>query len=322
MKTKLKFRQLVTLFALLLGIFVSSCSKEEPLKNPESDSSTNLTLKSAAIPQPDDMICDLIAGQHILPIAGKVIYSHSNGNLVVEFLAQNGWTLSEVHLYVGSQGNLPRNNKAIQIGKFPYPSSNYPAINSNGITTITIPLSVFNNNMNDDDSYTIAAHAVVKNGQQEETAWANCTYKPLITVKSWFNDGSWAASEGTPFSASTQWCSILGTNIYQKGEVYPLIRWNGTNPGKVSVTDNETNLLITVEAYGGLKLTHTYLYVGTMQGLQSYAPPGGCPNYPNFPFKNHTTATTHTFSLPMQSSISFEKAFGSNRWGWFSRYNF
>jgi len=317
MKTKLRFKALGILIALLLSILIGSCTKEEPLMAPESDSPTNLTLKNGSI---DDMVCDLIAGQNIL--AGQVIYSHDATNLYVTYLASNGWTLTEVHLYVGSLANLPTNKKAVQIGQFPYSTNDLVG------NTITIPLLDLEGNMNGDGSVTIAAHAIVVNGQQEETAWANCTYIPVISVKSLFTNNKWAASDGDRFTNTNinDYCYWLTTNSYVKNAEYPLYSYYYqtvvSSPGTVIVSDNGVYLSITVNAI--IPLKHTFIYVGTMENLiANYSSGGTCLDYENFPYQVDTPAgaTTHTYSVSMPN-VSFQNAFGSDRWGWINHYNF
>ena len=324
MKTNFHFLKLATVFTLALSIFLfSSCTKEESFINPESESSSGLTLKSAAIAQPDDMVCDLIAGQHIN--VGKVVYSHVGDNLLVEYVTSGGWTLSEVHFYVGNMADFKAtcmNKKVVQIGHFPFSASN---LNS---TTKSFTISL-EGKVPDSDGFMVVAHAVVKNGTQEETAFAYCTYKPLITLKTKFTNGTWAASDGERFSAdydnNYNWCYYLGTNIYEKGDIY-LLRSNYYQyggGGKVYVNDDGTNIEITVIPNAGLGLTlaATYVYVGNMKGLQSYVS-GKCPDYFQFPNKITIPSSSHSFIIPIKKSISFKTAFDSNRWGWFSYYNF
>lgn len=311
---------------LLSLIFMSSCTKEELTNLPEADLSANLSLKSAEVPTLDNVECDLIAGQFIN--VGKVIYSHDATNIYVTYLTTDGWKLSELHLYVGDLEGLPTNKTAIQIGHFPFSAEN---LNQ---TTYTFTVPILNLPKDDETGYTIAVHAIVKNGLQEETAWSNCSaYKPLIAVKTFLSSGFWAASDGDrPFATldpnlSWNWCYWLGTNIYEKGEEYLLqgLFYPTGDAGKVMVDDDGTNIEITVMAEEGLKLVDTYLYVGTLQGLKSYIPIGiNCPSYTNFPMQIHTESPTHTFTIPIliKNSIAFTSQYDSKRWGWFSYYNF
>jgi len=114
MKTKLGFKKLSIVIAVLMSTFMFSCKDGGVLDVPES----GLTLKSSHIVQMADVVCELTAGQTIN--AGNVIYEKVGENLVVTYVAANGWTLSEVHLYVGPLAGATMNQKAIQIGHFPY----------------------------------------------------------------------------------------------------------------------------------------------------------------------------------------------------------
>lgn len=319
MKTKLGIKRLGILIVLFFGIFVSSCTKNETLIVPDSDLASNLALKSASAP---NMTCDLMAGQNTN--VGQVIYSYNAGQLYVTYKTTGNWMITEVHLFVGTQSEFIASctkNKAIQIGKFPYSASN---LNTNqfDFDAITIDASLY------PEGLTIVAHAVVNDGEQEETAFSNCSnFKPLITVKSKFSNGAFAETEGDPFSTDPdQWCFYLGTNTYEGNDEYLFqSQWYPNAilgyTGKVVVNDDGETLFITVQANNGLKLSHTYLYVGTMQGLKNYAPAGGCPHYPSFPFQEPTISPTHTFTLPMPN-VSFKTAFGSSRWGWINHFYF
>jgi hypothetical protein len=107
---------------------------------------------------------DLIAGQDWDSPAGVVTIWNDDVNLYVTFETTGGWELGETHLYVGA---TPPKKSAP--GKFPYTDQ----------TEYTIPLSDFP----DVCILYIAAHAVVSQGDQEETAWAD-TYG-ITFGKSW-----------------------------------------------------------------------------------------------------------------------------------------
>lgn len=323
MKTNLRFKELGIVLVLLFSTFIFSCTKEIPVEVPESD----LTLKSATSPQLGDVVCDLVAGQTIN--VGQVVYSHVGNTLLVEYITTGGWMLSEVHFYVGNMADFKAtcmNNTAVQIGKFPYSATN---LNS---TTKSFEIDL-TGIVPDDGGYLVVAHAVVNKPGQEETAFANCTYKPLIYVKSIFVDlfkyepFNYAVSQGDalpspPFSEA--WSLFAGTNIYEKDDVYQL-KYFTENPGEVRVTDDGTNLLVTVVAKDNYELTDTYLFVGSMGKLISLGLDNGAPSYTLFANQAHTVSTDkHEFSIPiiMPTNISFETQFGSSRWGWFSYYNF
>ena len=316
MKTKSNIKFFAISIALLLGIFITSCSKEDSLLISENET-TDLLLKSASSAV-DITECELTAGQHLN--AGKVIYSHDDDNMYVTYITSGAWYLTELHTYVGNLDGIPRNKTAIQIGKFPYSISN---LNNATTWTFTIPLAGLTK---DENGYTIAAHAVVNNGTQEETAWANCTYQPVLTVKLKFTNGEFAASEGDWFLTSGAWCTYLGVNTYEKGDndEYPLVSnyWRAGGLGKVTVNYIEPNVEVTVIPAEGLSLKETFVYFGDRQGLQNLVD-GLCPDYTKFPYISKTTpASTHSFIIPYKDShsLSFKTAFGSNRWGWISYY--
>ncbi|MCD6201346.1 MAG: hypothetical protein J7K46_06015 [Bacteroidales bacterium] len=300
---------------LLMAAVLTSCTKEEPvaLDNPGS------TLKCADVPpSPSPMVtCDLIAGKHIN--VGTVAYSNDDNYMYVTYVTTDGWSLAELHLYVGTEDGLPRNRKGNPvIGHFPYAADDLPM----GTTsyTFTVPLE------DGMDCYAVAAHAVVYNVNGiTETAWAKCEFKPIITLKSWIynpdkDKNIWAVSDGDPIS-SDGWCRIMGTNVYEKDATYPLVSFYYNNPGMISVTDDGETLYVTVKVNDNLQLYRTYLYVGTKEGLAEY---GICPDYPSFPYSIiDEYSNEHILKVPMPTgngSTSFEEAFGAKRWGWFSQY--
>lgn len=335
MKTKLLNNQFLMLFVIMAGIFISSCTKEEPTLVPETDLSANATLKNAVI---DVVNCDLIAGQTIN--VGQVIYSHDATNVYVTYTTSGNWTLKELHVYVGNLAGLPRKNSALQIGHFPFAVENLIGATT---YTFTIPIQGLTK---DPAGYTIAAHAVVTNGTQEETAWSNCSELPIITLKTFFKDAVpdrlWACTEGEVYFpdlfpyATDYYCPYLGIQTYKKeagltyklqGPVYPL----PTGAGNVLVQEDSEgeNLIITVVPDPSLILTRTYLFVGTLAQLDALATlPGGCVDYTKFPYNmlSETANNTHVFPpIPIQKneiSISFEALDPKMRWGWYSVYNF
>lgn len=319
MKTKLRFKALSILITLVLGILIGSCTKEESINAPESDPVSNLTLKSAWNFGADNVECSLIAGQSIN--AGNVIFSHDATNLYITYVSTGGWYLTELHLYVGDLAGLPTNNKAIQIGHFPYSATNLIGLTT---YTFTVPIADVTKDAN---GYTIAAHAIVVNGKQEETAWSNCSYAPVIAVKTLILNGYWAVSDGDFIPNPDNYgCRIFATNVYEKDDVYPLIGPYYPTPGQaghVNVTDDGKSLFITVQASENYKLLHSYLYVGTMPGFLGYIDISTCVDYKEFPYQMDTPGgeENHEFVLPLPN-VSFQTAFNSNRWGWINHYNF
>ena len=172
---------------------------------------------------------------------------HDDDYLYVTYLVNSPWVLTELHFYAGTLAGLPRNKTAIQIGLFPYDMDDLVG------NQLIIPLADLSS---DAGVLTLAAHAVVVNGDQNETAWADCSYKPIIGAKVRFNDWSYALTDG-PISyaeyfgnLSTHWCSKLGLNIYANGDGYLLQsrHYLLADAGTVEVSDDGTNLKVKVMA--------------------------------------------------------------------------
>ncbi|MGB3562281.1 MAG: hypothetical protein WBH85_02525 [Thermoanaerobaculia bacterium] len=130
----------------------------------------------------------LFAGQTI--DAGTVTVENDDAYLYVTFTAENGWLLSETHLHVAdSLAGIPTNKKGNpKIGNFAYQRSYDPLAATLTDNIYTIPKA--NLSLDDNNSVTIAAHAVVMQIDDDgvivesETGWADGTR--------FVDRGSWA----------------------------------------------------------------------------------------------------------------------------------
>ena len=111
----------------------------------------------------------LYAGQTI--VVGTVTYGMETVDGIGYFTAtydlNDGWEMSESHLYVGTLGDMPLNKPGNpKIGRFPYAEDHDPNVSSFTYYVLMSELPPAG------DGFTTAAHAVVHgpNGQ-EETAW-------------------------------------------------------------------------------------------------------------------------------------------------------
>ncbi len=178
MKTN-NFLQLLIVAVFSSLVFIS-CSQEDLNFNTEQTNIVNGPLK---VKSGNTEYCgtpltvDLLAGQTI--VSGNVTVANDEENLYVTYSTQNGWLLSQIHLYVGANEGLPVNKAGNPtIGQFPYKVAFNPYVTT---YTYTLPLSSF------PDVMTIAAHAVVvktdASGKvlQSETGWG----KGISFAKSW-----------------------------------------------------------------------------------------------------------------------------------------
>jgi hypothetical protein len=269
---------------------------------------------------PEEFSCDLLAGQTIN--VGKVIYSNDGTNFYVEYFLTAPWVVTEIHFYAGNFAKFPRNKQAIQIGNFPYDMADFSG------NKLTIPLS---NLKTDNGILTLAFHAVVENGKQNETAFANCSYKPVVGAKVRFIDAKYALTDGPVSYAdyfgntSTHWCSRFGLNVYANGDDYLLQsrHYPLGDAGTVQVSDDGANLKVKIIATDPSNtMKESYLFVGSLNQLGAIAiGSDGCPVYANFPYVKYVVNNTHEYSIPIPiKSKSFNTAFGSNRWGWITTY--
>jgi hypothetical protein len=126
----------------------------------------------------------LIAGRYIN--VGDVTYEFDAVNQtfnVTYNCGASGWKVYEAHVYAGLIKNMPVTNK-----KNPNPKvGNFPAHGyySGGqtVVTVSLPMTII---PDAEEGFVVAAHAVVKRNNQEETAWAYCpeNSKPF-TDKNW-----------------------------------------------------------------------------------------------------------------------------------------
>ncbi|MDH7942604.1 hypothetical protein QGM61_02115 [Pseudohongiella sp. SYSU M77423] len=128
------------------------------------------------------------AGQHI--VVGSVCVTLDGDNLLVDYILEDGWELSEPHLWVGtSLDDAPTTRKGSPSpGQFPYTAS----VMGVGTHTFTIPASDLGIDPEsycaDPSALLVAAHGVVSKSGQTESAWAGET---RFTEK-----GSWATYFG------------------------------------------------------------------------------------------------------------------------------
>lgn len=113
----------------------------------------------------------LIAGQNI--DAGDVCLAVEGDNLQVTYTTQNGWQLTEAHLWTGSVfADIPMTKQGNpRIGRFPYQTGNISGANN---YTFSVPLSSLSADCG--INYYLAAHAALRkdNGDgsfQNETGW-------------------------------------------------------------------------------------------------------------------------------------------------------
>jgi len=117
---------------------------------------------------------DLVAGQNI--VVGDVMVWHDNDMLYIKYTTDGDWYLTETHVFVGDQADLPTNKKGNpQIGQFPY------SMEHDYVQEYTYSFDLVDDlGWEPGDTFFIMAHAVVDkvvDGEvvQSETAWG-CEY--------------------------------------------------------------------------------------------------------------------------------------------------
>lgn len=306
--------QLTTLFFFL---FFIGCKKNEILKNQEFSStnkSSNLECQTAI---------DLIAGQHFN--AGDIVISNDSENIYVTFTTQDGWVLTESHLFVGLLEELPLTPLGNpKIGLFPFSTSHDQLTNY----TYTIPIE------DDLECYTIAAHAKVDkyiDGTlvQSETAWGEG--EQISNTGSWAMQSEYCLLDCCEFEVET--FSIYGGQTIESGQLH--------------VTNDEDSLYVTYSLENGWSTYTTHLYVGNLDNLPVNGTNTPIPG--QFPYSIESTIplTEVHYSIPLdelndcyiiaahtelvlidsgeiiqeETGWSFGTPFpNTNRWGWYSEY--
>ena len=195
---------------MVVIVILASCRKEDNNNAPQAITHQLRSLSAENTACGTPTVVNLVAGQNM--IAGQVTVSNSASDLTVTYTTSNGWTMSEIHLYVGACALIPTNKPGNPIpGQFPYSATlSTPAQQY----SFTIPLSAL------DSCFCVAAHAVVNSSNGgTQTAWGAGTR--------FVSRGNWA----TYFSDCKQSCyegCVISPGILFQGEP----NW----PGGPSVT--------------------------------------------------------------------------------------
>lgn len=161
-------KKICLMSVLSLGLLALSCSTENAKDSYEDSPNVQFTIDERTVPplgKNEIVTCaetDLIAGQHY--VAGQIYVTADESTVYITYSTEDGWTLSETHLFAGNCDEIPQNGGGNpKIGRFPY-----KATHSSGTNEVTYALDI------DllDDCFCVAAHAVVHNSSGgSETAW-------------------------------------------------------------------------------------------------------------------------------------------------------
>jgi hypothetical protein len=255
---------------------------------------------------------DLYGGQHIL--VGDVEISNDGVNLYVTYHAAEGWSFTDLHLYVGDISLMPHNKSMNPtIGHFPYKVEGlpYPTV----YYTFTIPLATL------PKCFEVVAHAVVRNGKQSETAYlleklfttafgighwggyasyckGDCELK-CESKKAWV-DGVQRAE--IPFkgyyNAYTTADTAVVANIIDFSSRKP-----GATIGTVTYTDDGVNMIVNVSMLSGYYLSMYLAYLGSNEGFAPYISTIGGVITANLPINGTLSygISNYTYTVPLSS---------------------
>jgi hypothetical protein len=181
------------LFVLVVsGLLLNGCNYED-----DPVSTYNSNTQNNPIP-PNTCTTELIAGQNI-NVGGVTVWNDAD-YIYVQYTTTGDWWITETHLHIATDLNgIPQTRKGNpKVGKFDYQTEHDPSVQT---YTYTIPIPT---GWSYEDSYVIAAHAVVQNSIQVETAWGEGFNFP---------GGSWAMYfDCTLISPCNEWI-IYGSNL-------------------------------------------------------------------------------------------------------------
>lgn len=153
--------------AILVPLMLGAACGAPLAPQTASNVGSSATLVEESCP---NQVSTLIAGQNI--DAGDVSVTNDDTNLYVQISTQDGWLITETHIFAGT-GAIPVNRKGIPVpGHFPYANAFSPGVTS---YTEVIPLSGLN--ITCGEELKVAVHAVVNRVvggvTESQTAWGD-----------------------------------------------------------------------------------------------------------------------------------------------------
>jgi len=217
------------------------------------------------------------------------------------------WKITETHVYVGSIDGMPVGKKDNpKIGHFPYAWED--EIGSD-VVIMQIPIE------EGWECPDIAAHAVVKCGENEETAWAkNPEVIFAIKSKMQLSDGSYwpAMSGGSPGT----WCENFNylPLLENLGKTLDLVDYSDgvTVLGKVSIEFDGDIVSFTITSDNG-GVDNSHLFVGSVNALNTI----GICYHNSYPYKDNDPADQHVFEFPASILDGEGTSFSGSAWGWY-----
>lgn len=296
---------------MMIAFVLPSCSKDVVDDELTTDVLKCTTDTTHAVCG-DGKTVDLFGGQHIL--VGHVDISNDGTNLYVTYHATGGWSLTELHLYVGDISLMPY-NKAMNptIGHFPFKVEGLPFPTYS--YTFTIPMATLPR------CFEVVAHAVVKNGGQTETAYM---LENLFTTA--FGTGHWGGYASYCKEDCEQICVnkkawVTGVqrtstpfqgyyNVFTPGGE-PVVanivdfssRHAGATVGTITYTDDGLNLVVNVAMYPGFYLSQYLAYFGSTAGFTPYITSMGGVNISALPISAVMApdVALYTYTIPLSS---------------------
>ena len=251
----------VLAIVLISSLFVfNSCEKDHAL---DADNSMLLKRSSSLSYDTyagfsDAIACgsyqevQLLAGQ--TKNAGTVRVFNTDDSVYVVYQTTQGYFLNDIKVYLGSLTQAPLNdgNNPV-LGHFPVRISNLPS------QTTLVTIAVASTSL--EDSFIVAAYAEVYK-----------TTDNKITDK----DGAWGSGQrfntrgnwATYFDFSKQECGFeYEENCQIATRRYTIYADRIYQIGRLEVTNNNENAIITYRSFGNWYFRKTYLYAGTLLGL-------------------------------------------------------
>jgi hypothetical protein len=170
-----KYINKISIIFLIIFAFVA-CQKEDDSEMPamaKSNSDHIIRANSSIfiLNESETHAVNLLAGQY--KNTGSVSVEVSEGNFLVTYKTDYGFTLSELHLWIGTDlSDMPQTNKGNpKVGRFPYKAEGLGGLNT---YQFVIPIDdLFMSEKYCDKVLNFAAHANILSDNGVESAWAN-----------------------------------------------------------------------------------------------------------------------------------------------------
>lgn len=329
---------ILLLICLTTLFFSLSCSKVDPLA---TEPSTEILATSSFTSEDffcgNHVVVELVAGKHIL--GGNVVIGNDEDSLYVIYSAADGWSINEIHVYAGDPYSVPTNQPGTPIpGQFTHviefddPVMNYVvSFSLTDFSSECIGVFAHASITNGSSNETAWSNNVGTNFVEGDasTAWSNGTsFGNLTGTNRWGGYTEYCIQECVDnpvdpepdcYSEETAWSfgesfeDLTGTSrwgwysIHDLGESEEYMIYAGQHIecGILSISDDGTDLFVTVQMTNNAYANYWHLFIGDETGLEDLCNNSGAPKIGQFPIHiDQPDSYSFSYSIPL-SNIEF-----------------